>query len=44
MRPKWGKVLVLGKHRQMARAILSEFLDQPPEKEDRRDSGEDRGG
>ncbi len=30
MRPRWGKVLVLGKNRQRAREILEDLLEQPP--------------
>jgi hypothetical protein len=31
MRPKWGKVLVLGKDRHRAREILEDLLEQEPE-------------
>ncbi len=41
MRPKWGKVLVLGRHRQRAREILADFLGQPPENTLRHGQGED---
>lgn len=41
MRPKWGKVLVLGNDEQRAREILDDFLEGAAESMPEDDSGED---